>query len=56
MFDCSLAGLIPLIIGVASVVILFALGSNAGGPLNVARDLSPRIFTALAGWGGGVFS
>lgn len=33
-----------------------AYGSNSGGAVNPARDLAPRIFLAMAGWGGGVFS
>ena len=30
--------------------------SNLSAPLNPARDLSPRLFTAIAGWGTQVFS
>lgn len=49
-------GLQPLFIGFALAVIVLCFGYNCGAPLNPARDLSPRIFTAIAGWGGEVFS
>ncbi|XP_064646833.1 aquaporin-7-like isoform X2 [Lineus longissimus] len=49
-------GLIPLVIGMIVVAIGLAFGSNCGYAINPARDLGPRIFTALAGWGGAVFS
>ena len=32
-----------------------AFGYNVGAPLNPARDLGPRVFTAIAGWGIEVF-
>jgi len=45
-----------LIIGLTVFIIATAFGSNAGGALNPARDLAPRLFTAMFGWGMGVFS
>lgn len=48
-------GLVPIAIGLTIVVILTAFETNCGAALNPARDLGPRIFTAIAGWGGGVF-
>uniref|UniRef100_A0A1E1X3P2 Putative aquaporin n=1 Tax=Amblyomma aureolatum TaxID=187763 RepID=A0A1E1X3P2_9ACAR len=49
-------GLQPLFIGLALAAIALCFGYNCGAPLNPARDLSPRIFTAIAGWGSEVFS
>jgi MIP family channel proteins len=45
----------PILIGLAIVVIGQAFGFNAGYAINPARDLGPRLFTAIAGWGSGVF-
>ncbi|KAK3108103.1 hypothetical protein FSP39_001229 [Pinctada imbricata] len=49
-------GLLPIALG----SIVFAIGTsfalNCGYALNPARDLAPRIFTALAGWGTEPFS
>ncbi|KAK0148428.1 Aquaporin-7 [Merluccius polli] len=44
-----MAGLLVLLIGIS-------LGSNSGYPINPTRDLAPRVFTAVAGWGSEVFS
>jgi len=46
----------PLVVGLLVVVIGMAYGVNAGYAINPARDLGPRLFTALAGWGNGVFT
>uniref|UniRef100_A0A023FW05 Putative aquaporin major intrinsic protein family n=1 Tax=Amblyomma parvum TaxID=251391 RepID=A0A023FW05_AMBPA len=50
------SGLQPLFIGLALAAIALCFGYNCGAPLNPARDLSPRIFTSIAGWGTEVFS
>jgi len=46
----------PMSIGVVVAVIGMTFGMNCGYPINPARDLSPRIFTAVAGWGFEVFT
>jgi MIP family channel proteins len=45
----------PVLVGAAVVLIGMSFGFNAGYAINPARDLGPRLFTALAGWGGEVF-
>ena len=49
------AGLKPLIIGFLLWAIGLAFGFNCGYAVNPVRDFAPRIFTAMAGWGGDVF-
>lgn len=44
------------LVGLLVVAIGMAFGFNAGYAINPARDFGPRLFTAVAGWGGGVFS
>ena len=51
-----LASLTPILVGVTVMAIGMAFGVNAGYAINPARDFGPRLFTALAGWGSGVFS
>jgi len=46
----------PLFIGLVVTVIGMTFGMNCGYAINPARDLSPRIFTAMAGWGTEVFT
>ena len=46
----------PVIVGLLVVVIGMAFGFNAGYAINPARDLGPRFFTYLAGWGSPVFT
>jgi MIP family channel proteins len=48
--------LVPPLIGGLVLAIGVAFGFNAGYAINPARDFGPRLFTAVAGWGGGVFS
>ena len=50
------AGLVPVIVGLLVVLIGATFGFNAGYAINPARDFGPRLFTAVAGWGSGVFS
>ena len=45
----------PLAIGLIIMGIGVSMGMNCGYPLNPARDLGPRLFTAVAGWGMDVF-
>ncbi|HVF90501.1 MAG TPA: MIP family channel protein [Blastocatellia bacterium] len=49
------ANLAPLIIGLLVAVLGMCFGFNAGYAINPARDLGPRLFTFIAGWGGEVF-
>ncbi|CAH3032116.1 unnamed protein product [Porites evermanni] len=49
-------GVAPFIIGLLVFVIGTTFGFNCGYAINPARDLGPRIFTAMAGWGGEVFT
>lgn len=46
----------PILVGAAVVLIGMSLGLNAGYAINPARDFGPRLFTAIAGWGGEVFT
>jgi MIP family channel proteins len=47
--------LAPVVVGLLVVVIGASFGFNAGYAINPARDLGPRLFTAVAGWGSDVF-
>ena len=47
--------LAPVVIGAVVFLIGMTFGFNAGYAINPARDFGPRLFTALAGWGNGVF-
>lgn len=49
-------GLVPVIVGLLVVLIGTSFGFNAGYAINPARDFGPRLFTAVAGWGSGVFT
>jgi MIP family channel proteins len=48
--------LAPLMIGLLVLAIGATFGFNSGYAINPARDLAPRLFTAMAGWGSGVFT
>ena len=45
----------PLLVGAVVFLIGMTFGYNAGYAINPARDLGPRLFTAMAGWGSEVF-
>ena len=49
-------GLVPVVVGLLVVLIGATFGFNAGYAINPARDFGPRLFTAVAGWGGEVFT
>ncbi|MBN3296284.1 AQP9 protein, partial [Amia calva] len=49
-------GMEPLVIGLIIMAIGVSMNLNCGYPINPARDLGPRLFTAVAGWGTAVFS
>lgn len=48
-------GMEPLVIGLSILAIGVSMALNCGYPINPARDMGPRLFTALAGWGLEVF-
>ena len=48
--------MVPVGVGVTVLGIGLSLGHNCGYAVNPARDLAPRLFTMLAGWGPGVFT
>jgi glycerol uptake facilitator protein len=49
------SNLAPYIVGLVVVAIGLTYGTNAGYAINPARDLGPRTFTWLAGWGNKAF-
>ncbi|KAM4880550.1 aquaporin-10 [Sylvia borin] len=49
-------GLEPVVVALLVLSIESSMGANCGCPLNPARDLGPRLFTYVAGWGPEVFS
>ncbi|XP_060790984.1 aquaporin-3b [Neoarius graeffei] len=49
-------GLEAFTVGFVVLVIGLSMGFNSGYAVNPARDLGPRIFTSLAGWGSEVFT
>lgn len=54
--NASPAWFTPIAVGLLVVAIGAAFGVNAGYAINPARDLAPRLFTAVAGWGPEVFT
>ncbi|KAM3867567.1 aquaporin-3a [Diretmus argenteus] len=49
-------GLEAFTVGFVVLVIGLSMGFNSGYAVNPARDLGPRIFTSMAGWGTEVFT
>ncbi|KAJ7311316.1 hypothetical protein JRQ81_006932 [Phrynocephalus forsythii] len=49
-------GLEPIAIGLLILLLTSSLAMNAGCAMNPARDLAPRIFSCMAGWGPKVFT
>ncbi|MCU0961340.1 MAG: MIP family channel protein [Pirellulaceae bacterium] len=47
--------LTPVLVGATVLAIGIAFGYNSGYAINPARDLGPRLFTFVAGWGADVF-
>jgi MIP family channel proteins len=45
----------PIVVGFLVMALGMAFGLNAGYAINPARDLGPRLFTAVAGWSFEVF-
>ena len=43
-------GILPITIGLGLTAIHLSFGLNAGSAVNPARDFSPRVFSAMAGW------
>ncbi|XP_061055247.1 aquaporin-7 isoform X3 [Eubalaena glacialis] len=52
----ALQGTQALVIGILVVIIGASMGMNSGYAINPSRDLPPRFFTFIAGWGTEVFS
>ena len=42
---------VPLFIGLTVLAIGISFGYNCGYAINPARDLAPRLFTLISGWG-----
>ncbi len=53
--NATLGNLGPIAVGLLVIVIGASMGMNAGYAINPARDLGPRLFTFVAGWGAEVF-
>lgn len=49
------AGSEAITVGLLVLLVGISLGSNSGYAINPTRDIAPRIFTAIAGWGVDVF-
>ncbi|XP_034095378.1 aquaporin-7 isoform X2 [Gymnodraco acuticeps] len=49
------AGTEPIAVGLLVLLIGISMGRNSGYAINPTRDIAPRLFTAVAGWGMDVF-
>jgi len=49
-------GFVPLLVGLAVLAIGLSFGVNAGYAINPARDLGPRLFTLICGYGSQTFT
>ncbi|KAJ7411018.1 Aquaporin-3 [Willisornis vidua] len=54
--NAATKGIQPLLTGFLVLGIGLGMGLNTGYAINPSRDLPPRIFTAIAGWGTEVFT
>ncbi|NXA34630.1 AQP7 protein, partial [Eudromia elegans] len=54
--NAALKGTQALLTGILVLGIGLSMGMNTGYSINPSRDLPPRIFTAIAGWGVDVFT
>lgn len=48
--------MVSILIGLSLFIIGSSFGYNCGFAVNPARDFSPRVFTAIFGWGSKTFS
>ncbi|KAF5336628.1 hypothetical protein D9758_015934 [Tetrapyrgos nigripes] len=49
-------GLVPVVLFIVVVGLATAIGMNTGSAVNPARDLGPRIFMAMAGYGSEIWT
>ncbi|KAI1240252.1 Aquaporin-3, partial [Lamprotornis superbus] len=54
--NAAIKGAQPMLTGMLVLGIGLGMGLNTGYAINPSRDLPPRIFTAIAGWGTDVFT
>ncbi|NWS08126.1 AQP3 protein, partial [Motacilla alba] len=54
--NAAVKGAQPILTGMLVLGIGLGMGLNTGYAINPSRDLPPRIFTAVAGWGMDVFT
>jgi glycerol uptake facilitator-like aquaporin len=45
-----------ILVGISCLIVASSYGANCGGAINPFRDFVPRLFTAISGWGLGVFT